>query len=93
MVFRYAIATTQAERDPSADLRGALIVPKVNHRSAIIEPDAIGGLLRAIDRYAPTPWCARHSSFVALTFVRHGELRHAEWCEFEIDAAEWRIPS
>ena len=43
-VFRYAIATGRAERDPSVDLRGALIAPKVQHRAAIIDPAAIGGL-------------------------------------------------
>ena len=54
MVFRYAIATGRGERDPSADLQGALITPKVRHRAAIIEPNAIGSLLRAIDQYAQT---------------------------------------
>ncbi len=28
-----------------------------------------------------------------LVFVRPGELRTAEWAEFDLDAAEWRIPS
>ena len=51
MVFRYAIATGRAERDPSADLRGALTTPKVKHRAAIIDPDGIGALLRAIHGY------------------------------------------
>jgi hypothetical protein len=51
MVFRYAIATGRAERDPSADLRGALTVPQVKHRAAIFEPAAIGGLLRAIEGF------------------------------------------
>jgi len=27
-----------------------------------------------------------------LTFVRPGELRHAEWEEINLDTAEWRIP-
>ena len=49
MVFRYAIATGRAERDPSVDLRGALTAPTVKHRATIIEPGAIGALLRAID--------------------------------------------
>ena len=49
MVFRYAIATARAERDPSMDLRGALTTPQVNHRATIIDPKGIGALLRAID--------------------------------------------
>lgn len=48
-IFRYAIATSRAERDPSADLAGALIAPKVQHRASITEPKSVGGLLRAID--------------------------------------------
>ena len=55
MVFRYAIATGRAERDPSADLRGALTSPKVNHRAAIVDPVGIGALLRAIDGYDGLP--------------------------------------
>ena len=42
MVFRYAIATGRAERDPSVDLRGALTAPKVIHRAAIVDPAGIG---------------------------------------------------
>ena len=54
-IFRYAIATGRAERDPSADLRGALTSPKVNHRAAIVDPVGIGALLRAIDGYDGLP--------------------------------------
>lgn len=50
-IFRYAIATGRAQRDISADLHGALITPKVKHRAAILDPAALGGLLRAIDTY------------------------------------------
>ena len=48
-VFKFAIATNRADRDPSADLAGALISPKVQHHAAILEPKAVGALLRAID--------------------------------------------
>jgi integrase len=92
MVFRYAIASGRAERDPSADLRGALITPKVRHRAAITEPNAIGGLLRAIDQYDGYPIVRLALQFTALVFVRPGELRHAEWREFDFANAEWRIP-
>ena len=91
MVFRYAIATARAERDPSADLRGALTAPKVTHRAAIIEPNAIGGLLRAIDGYGGYSVVRAALQLDALFFVRPGELRHAEWREFDFDGAEWRI--
>jgi integrase len=92
-VLRYAIVTGRAERNPAADLRGALPPVKQTHHAAIIEPHAIGGLLRAIDAY--------HGSFVTrsalrlapLLFVRPGELRQAEWVEFDLDAAQWNLPA
>ena len=92
-VFRYAIATGRAERDPSADLRGALTSPKVNHRAAIVDPVGIGALLRAIDGYDGLPITRAALRFAPLVFVRPGELRSAEWLEFDLAAAEWRIPS
>ena len=91
-IFRYAIATGRAERDPSADLRGALTSPKVNHRAAIVDPVGIGALLRAIDGYDGLPITKAALRLAPLVFVRPGELRHAEWAEFDLAAAEWRIP-
>jgi integrase len=90
-VFRYAIATGRAESDPSADLRGALISPKVNHRAAIVDPASIGALLRAIEGYEGHLVTKAALRLAPLVFVRPGELRHAEWSEFDLDAAEWRI--
>jgi integrase len=89
MVFRYAIATGRAERDPSVDLRGALISPTVKHRATIIEPTAIGALLRAIDGFHGQATTRAALRLAALLFVRPGELRHAEWNEFDFDKAEW----
>ncbi|MGC2409397.1 MAG: integrase arm-type DNA-binding domain-containing protein [Methyloceanibacter sp.] len=91
IVFRYAIATGRAERDPSADLRGALTSPKVNHRAAIVHPVRIGGLLRAIEGYEGHSVTKAALRLAPLVFVRPGELRRAEWSEFDLDAAEWRI--
>jgi len=93
MVFRYAIATTRAQRDPSVDLRGALTAPKVKHRATITAPAAIGGLLRSIDGYDGQPIIRAALRLAPLVFVRPGELRHAEWSEFDLTAAEWRIPA
>jgi hypothetical protein len=78
MVFRYAIATGRAERDLSADLRGALTTPKVAHRSAIVDPADIGALLRAIDDYDGLPLTKAALKLAPLVFVRPGELRKAE---------------
>jgi integrase len=91
-VFRYAIATGRAENDPTYALRGALIAPAVQRRAAIIEPKAFGGLLRAISAYVGAPETRLALELLALTFVRPGELRAAEWIEFDLDAAVWSIP-
>ncbi len=90
-VFRYAIATGRAERDPAADLRGALAPIVVTHRAALTDPAAIGGLLRAIDSYKGYPVTIAALKFAPLVFVRPGELRAAQWSELDLEAAEWRI--
>src|SRR5271156_568495 len=93
MVFRFAIATGRAVRDPSADLRGALTTHQVTHRAAIVEPADIGALLRAIDGFdgQPTTWGALR--LAPPVFVRPGGLGQAEWKEFDFDAAVWTIPA
>jgi integrase len=87
MVFRYAIATGRAERDPSNDLRGALTTHQVSHRAAIVDPAGIGALLRAIDGFDGQPTTHAALRVAPLVFVRPGELRQAEWKEFDLDAA------
>ncbi len=90
-IFRYAIATGRAERDPSADLLGALIAPKVTHRAALTDPAAIGALLRAIDGYQGSKAVRAALRLLPLVFVRPGELRHAVWPELDFKTARWTI--
>lgn len=92
-VFRFGIATGRCERDPSLDLRGALVTPTVTHRATIVEPGAVGALLRAIDGFEGQPVTRLALQLAPLVFVRPGELRKAEWDEFNTGAAEWRIPA
>ena len=91
-VFRYAIVTGRAERNPAADLRGALPTVKPTHHAAITDPDKVGGLLRAIDVYVGTFVTKCALRLAPLVFVRPGELRQAEWGEIELDDAAWNIP-
>ena len=93
-VMRYAIATGRAERDITADLRGALAPVPTKNRAAITDPGRVGELLRAIGGYQGEPATLAALKLAALTFVRPGELRAAEWREFNLDSAEpeWRIP-
>jgi integrase len=92
-VFRFAVATGRAERDPSRDLSGALAPVKEKHLASITDPQEVGALLRAIDAYNGE-WITRCALRLApLVFVRPGELRHARWSEIDFDKAEWRIPA
>ena len=92
-VFRYAVATGRAERDPSADLRGALPPASSKHMATITDPKEIGGLLRSIDTYKGSIVTRCALQLAPLTFVRPGELRQAEWSEINFEGAEWRIPA
>lgn len=92
-VCRYAIATARAENDPTAALRDALTTPTVTPRAAITEPRKFGGLLRAIDGFQGEPTTMAGLKLMALLFPRPGELRTAEWTEFDLDADVWTIPS
>jgi integrase len=94
-VFRYAIATGRADRDPTADLRGALAPIVPTSRAAITDPAQVGELLRAIDSYGgrAQPVTIAALKLAPLVFLRPGELRAAEWAEIDLDAAEWRVPA
>ena len=92
-VFRYAIATGRAERDPAADLKGALPPAKAKHHPSITEHIKVGGLIRAIQGFTGTIITATALKLSPLVFVRPGELRQAEWSEIYLGKAEWRIPA
>lgn len=92
-IFRYAVAIDVAERDVTVDLKGALrAAPRVNY-AALIEPKQVGALMRAIYDYGGHPVTAAALKLAPMLFVRPGELRAAEWREFDLDATEWRIPA
>lgn len=92
-IFRFAIATGRAERDPAADLRGALGATVETHRAAELDPDRIGDLLLVPDVYATlgSPVVTAAMRVAPYLFVRPGELRHARWADIDLDAAEWRF--
>jgi integrase len=92
-IFRYAIATGRTERDIAADLRGALAPVKVTSLASIKEPRAISALLRDIDAYTGNTIVRTALRLAPYLFVRPGELRRAEWTEFDFAGAEWRIPA
>ena len=92
-IFRYAIITGRAKHDVSADLRGALQKVTVTHMATLTDKNRIGQLLRAIDSYTGFLATKCALQLAPLVFVRPGELRKAEWVEFDLPNAEWRIPA
>lgn len=92
-VFRYAVATGRAERDPSRDLSGAL-TPKIKgHLAALTDPKEVATLLRAIDGFYGTPVVRAALHLSPYLFVRPGELRHMEWTEINWEESRWEIPA
>lgn len=89
-VFRYAIATGRAERNPAADLIGALAQPKPGHFASLTEPQEVAPMLRALYGYYGTPAVMAALKLAPLVFVRPGELRHARWADIDLKAGEWR---
>jgi integrase len=89
-VFRYAIATARAERDISAELKGALPPVKVQHMASVTDPTLVGPLLRVLDGYRGTLAVRCALRLAPLVFARPGELRTAEWADIDLERAEWR---
>jgi integrase len=92
-VFRFAIGSARATVDPTLALRGALATPPAKPRAAITDAKAFGALLRAIDGFDGQLTTLAALKLMALLFPRPGELRGAEWSEFDLEAAVWTIPA
>lgn len=92
-VFRYAVATGRALSNPARDLKDAMKKPAVKHFPAITDPVRLGELLRACHGYQGTHVVRAALQLVPLLLLRPGELRHAHWSEFDLDAAVWTVPA
>jgi integrase len=91
-VFQMAAVYELVTSDPTAGLLPAMVEKVEGHYAAITDPARAGALLRAIHGYEGHPFATAALKLAPLVFVRPGELRAAEWAEFDLDAAEWRIP-
>ncbi|EKS73136.1 putative integrase [Burkholderia sp. SJ98] len=92
-VMRYAVSTGRAQRDVTADLRGAVPPAAVKHHAAVTDPDELAALLRAIHGYTGTPVVTAALKLAPLVFQRPGELRLSEWKEFDLNEAMWTVPA
>jgi integrase len=93
MVFRYAVATGRAERDPSVDLKDALAQPKRTHFKSLTEPNDVAPLMVAIKNYQGTPTVMAALKLSPLLFCRPGELRHLEWKEVKFKQTRIELPA
>lgn len=91
-VFRYAIVTLRAQSDPTYPLRGAISRPRIRHKAPLERSD-ISALVNALRSYGGSPVTVAALRLLLLTFVRPGELRRAQWNEFDLDGGVWRIPA
>ena len=92
-IFRYAVATGRAERDPSVDLKDALTQPTRTHFNSITEPAEVGPLIAAIDNYKATPAVMAALKLSPLFLCRPGELRHLEWSEVNFSESRIELPA
>jgi integrase len=93
-IMRYAVAHGALERNPAADVKPAdALKPRKKENYARLDSAEVPTLLRKIDAYQGTPVTRLAMKLMALTFVRTGELIGARWSEFDLAAAEWRIPA
>ena len=92
-IFRYAVITGRAERDPAADIKGAISTYVRKNRAAITDPLEVGKMLLAIDSYHGSFITRNSLLMLSLTFCRPGEVRHAEWSEIDLEDKLWRIPA
>jgi integrase len=91
-ILRYGIACGLILSNPARDLSWALAPQRHRPRAALIEPGQVGRLMHKIETM-PRGVTRSALKMAALTFVRPGELRRAEWIEVDMDGAEWRIPA
>lgn len=92
-IFRYAIATGKAERNPANDIQGAVLQYTSKNFPTITTPEEVANLLLAIDNYEGTMLVRNALKLLVLTFVRSNELRNAEWSEIDYNNGLWRIPA
>ncbi|MCL4669766.1 tyrosine-type recombinase/integrase [Burkholderia pseudomallei] len=89
-VFRYGIKEGHCKADPARDLVDAIPPAQTTHFASITEPEKVGEMLRAFDGFTGTFPVLCALKLAPMLFVRPGELRKAEWAQFDLDKGEWR---
>jgi integrase len=89
-VFRRGIVLGLCKSDPARDLVGAIPPAQTEHFASIVDPKRVGEMLRAFDGFTGTLPVQCALKLAPMLFVRPGELRKAEWSQFDLDKGEWR---
>lgn len=95
-VFRFAIASGRASRDPSQDLRGALRSAGSTKHRAALKAGELPEFLRSLEQYQGERATALALKLIVHTFLRTAEVRFGQWQELEGldgDSPLWRIPA
>ncbi len=89
-IFRYGIKEGLCKSDPAKDLIGAIPPPVEKHFASITEPIKVGEMLRAFGGFSGTFPVLCALKLAPMLFARPGELRQAEWSQFNLEKGEWR---
>lgn len=93
-IMRYGVAHGRIERNPAADVKPAdALKARRKENYARLDAKEMPELLRKIEAYQGSAYTRLAMKLMALTFVRTGELIGAQWAEFDLEAAQWRIPA
>jgi integrase len=91
-IYRYAIAIGKATNNPADALIGALPPAKTKHYATLVEPRAVGKLMRDINSYKGTHVVCSALKFAPYVMSRPANIAQARWEHFDLDNAEWRTP-
>jgi integrase len=95
-IFRFAVVTGRANRDPSADLKDALRATGEPRRHRAMPMLELPKFLKQLEIYGGEQQTKLALKLVTLTFLRTTELRAGMWSELENldqNSAQWRVPA
>lgn len=91
-VFELAVSTLRADSDPVYPVRKAVPANKTQHKRPLSSAE-IGQLLRDLERHGGNYQTGCAFRLMWLTLARPSEVIEAQWSEFDLDVAIWRIPA
>ena len=93
-VWDYWLPTAEVQqRNITEGLKARLTPYRGKNFAAILDPQRMGGLMRAIKGYKGGPIVRTALQLTPLLYQRPGNLRMMEWAELDLDGALWTIPS